>query len=275
MNQAMVFESILSPSEVREKSWKMFLMGLLSSSAGIALSLWVFPDNPSISVVFLTTMACIPILVNVLKMEGGEDFSKKEFPLIGNHKDVLGVVFFLFFGLLLSFTTWYLVLPPEIKARVFSSQINTINNINSGIQGGYIQTTYLKIILANNFKVLFFCLLFSLLYGAGAIFIIAWNASVLGTAIGNVITSNIQNALSYFHAIPIGFGQYLIHGVPEIIAYFMAGIAGGIISAAVIRYKPRSKKFKEVLLDSIDLIILASVTLIISGLIEVFISLGG
>ena len=34
-----------------------------------------------------------------------------------------------------------------------------------------------------------FCLLFSLIYGSGAIFILTWNASVLGTAIGNYIKS--------------------------------------------------------------------------------------
>lgn len=270
----MVFESLFRAREVRKNSWKMFIMGLIASSTGIILSLWIFPSDPSLSAVFLTTMACVPILVRILKIETSEDFTKKQYPLIGNHKDVLGIIFFLFLGLLVSYTTWYMLLPPEIKARVYSTQINTIDSINNNIQGRYIQVDYLKIILANNFKVLFFCLLFSLLYGAGAIFIIAWNSSVLGTAIGSAIVSNAQSALSYFHAIPIGFGQYLVHGIPEVIAYFLAGIAGGIISAAVIRHSPKSKKFKEVLLDSIDLIILASIVLIIGGLIEVYISLG-
>jgi len=211
----------------------------------------------------------------VLKVEETENFEKKEYPLVGNHKDVLGIIFFLFIGLLISFTAWYLILPEGTANKVFSIQKNTIQSVNTNIQGGYIQVDYLKIILANNFKVLFFCLIFSLLYGAGAIFIITWNSSVLGTAIGNAIKTNVSGALSYFQAIPLGFGQYLLHGVPELIAYFLAGIAGGIISAAVIRHNPKSNKFKEVLLDSIDLIILASIILIASGLVEVYISLGG
>lgn len=271
----MVFESILSPRIVRKKPWKMLILGLIYSSAAIILSLWIFPDDPSISMVFLTTIAGVPLLVSVLKIEEREDYKKKQYPLIGNHKDVLGIIFFLFIGLLISYTAWYLLLPSDISAKVFSTQTNTIKSINNNIQGGYIQTELLKVILANNFKVLMFCLIFSLLYGAGALFIITWNASVLGTAIGNAISINISDTLSYFHAIPLGFGQYLLHGIPELIAYFIAGIAGGIISAAVIRYKPKSKKFKEVLIDSIDLIILASIILIAGGLIEVFISLGG
>ena len=254
----------------------MFILGLIYASAGVLLSMWIFPTDPSLSIVFLTTMASIPILVLILKIEETENFQKKEYPLIGNHKDVLAIIFFLFIGLLIAFTTWYLILPQEMVDKVFLAQTNTINSINSNVrvQGSYIQTEFLKIILANNFKVLFFCLIFSLLYGAGAIFIITWNASVLGTAIGNAIKVNVSDAFSYVSAIPIGFGQYLLHGIPELIAYFLAGIAGGIISAAVIRHKPSSNKFKEVMLDSIDLIILASIVLIVSGLLEVYISLG-
>lgn len=273
----MVFELILSPKEAQTKPYKMLIPGMLYASMAIILSLWIFPSDPSLSTVFLTTMAGLPLLVNVLKNESEEDFNKKEYPLIGNHKDVLGVIFFLFFGMLIAFIIWYLLLPEELAGRVFYSQINTIRDVNTAIniQGNMINPTeILKIIITNNFKVLFFCLIFSLLYGAGALFIITWNASVLGTAIGNAIKANISRAIPYFQAIPMGFGQYMLHGIPELIAYFIAGIAGGIISAAVIRHDPKSKKFKEVILDSIDLIILASIVLIISGLIEVYISIG-
>ncbi|MFA5406174.1 MAG: stage II sporulation protein M [Candidatus Nanoarchaeia archaeon] len=271
----MVFESILSSKEVRAKPWKMTILGVIYASLGLVVSMWLFPSDPSLSMVFLTTMAGVPLLVNVLKREESEDFTKKQYPLIGNHKDVLGVIFFMSMGLLITFTTWYVIMPDSLNAKIFSEQINTIRSINSSaIQGNAVQTDLLKIILANNFKVLLFCLIFSLLYGAGAIFIITWNSSVLGVAIGNAIKTNISNWSSYFQAVPLGFGRYLVHGLPELIAYFLAGIAGGIISAAVIRHDPKSNKFKEVLLDSIDLIVLASIVLIIGGLLEVYISLG-
>jgi uncharacterized membrane protein SpoIIM required for sporulation len=269
----MVFESILSPKEVRKHPWKTLILGMVYSTVAIIVANWVFPSDPSLSMVFLATMTGIPLLVSVLRIEEKEDFSQKQYPLIGNHKDVLGVIFFMFLGLLISFTAWYIILPEADAQRVFNAQINTIQDINSftNIQGNYVKTDFLKIILVNNFKVLFFCLVFSLLYGAGALFIITWNSSVLGTAIGNAIKTNLNLTPL---AIPMGFGQYMIHGIPEIIAYLLGAIAGGIISIAVIRRKPDSKKFKEVITDSIDLIILASIMLIISGLIEVYISMG-
>ena len=119
----------------------------------------------------------------------------------------------------------------------------------------------------------FFVIIFSFLYGAGAIFILSWNASVLGTAIGNLIRNSISSLgggiSSYFHAIPLAIGTYLIHGTFEFIAYFLGAIAGGIISAAVARHSYDSPKFIEVILDSLDLIIFASITLIVAGILEV------
>ena len=64
----------------------------------------------------------------------------------------------------------------------------------------------------------------------------------------------------------------MTHGVPEILAYFVAGLAGGIISVAVIRHDMKSSNFRKVLLDSIDLIFIAVFLLIIAALLEVFVT---
>ncbi len=265
----MVFESLMDAKEVRKSPAKMFFLGIIYSSLGIIVSKLIFYNDPSLSMVFLSTMACLPLLIKIFKIEETEDFTKKEYPLIGNHIDVFWIMFFLFLGFLVSYTTWYIILPDSEK--VFSTQIRTIESINTPIQGNFSEPDLLELILVNNFKVLFFCILFSFLYGAGAIFIICWNASVMGTAIGNAIKLSIP----YLHlaAIPLGFGKYLLHGIPELAAYLIAGIAGGIISVAVIRHKVFSKKFMLVLFDSIDLIILSSIILILSAYIEVYISM--
>ncbi|GAG21386.1 unnamed protein product, partial [marine sediment metagenome] len=213
-------------------------------------------------------------LVNSLKKEAAEDLKiKNKTWLVGEHKDILSIFFFLFAGMLLAYVTWYIMLPKELTNSVFNEQIRTIKAINTNVAGRVTRPDLLKIIIMNNFKVLFFCLLFSLIYGSGAIFILTWNASVLGTAIGNAIKINLSDIWSYFSAVPLGFGRYMLHGIPEIIAYFLAGIAGGIISAGIIRHRTKSKKFKEVLLDSLDLILLASVLIIIASIIEVYVSI--
>lgn len=70
----------------------------------------------------------------------------------------------------------------------------------------------------------------------------------------------------------IGLLRYSLHGVPEILAYFIGGLAGGIISIAVIRHDFGTKKFERILLDSSDLLITAVVVLLIAAIIEVFIT---
>ena len=64
-------------------------------------------------------------------------------------------------------------------------------------------------IFLNNIRVLFLCIIFAFIYGAGAIFILTWNASIVGVAIGNLIREGIgrlgitgkSNILGYFHVI--------------------------------------------------------------------------
>lgn len=108
-------------------------------------------------------------------------------------------------------------------------------------------------------------MLFSFLFGAGAIFILAWNASVIAAAIGVFAKSSLVN-------MPAGMLRYLFHGLPEISSYFIVALAGGIIGTAIIKHEFGTDKFWRVLQDSLDLVILALVVLIVSAFIEVFIT---
>ena len=93
---------------------------------------------------------------------------------------------FLFLGITLACAIWYVVLPQNIVTGLFETQTSTIQAINSRVTGAVTGPWPLfSKIFFNNVKVLIFCILFSFVYGAGAIFILTWNASVIGTAIGN------------------------------------------------------------------------------------------
>ncbi len=271
----MVLESLINPKNASREPYVMFSLGMIYVFIAAAISWYVFPTDPSLPMVFLTTFSAIPLLVSLLKreeVEVKEEAKKIRYPIIGEHKDVFEIFTYLFFGMATAFLILYVFLPSSISSSLFSYQVQTIK----GVSGFFTQSTILKEILVNNFKVMLFCLLFSFLFGAGAIFIIAWNASILGVAIGHTIREKLMqigpSAASYFYVIPYGFGRYLIHGVFEISAYFLAGIAGGIISAAVVRSDYHSKEFYEILLDSLDLIILASLLLVIGALVEVSIT---
>lgn len=270
----MVLESIMNPFKAEKKPWEMFFVGFLYATIGVFLSLWIFRQHASLIMVFLTVMACIPIIYNTIKIEEKRDLlEEKEIVILKEHARALSFMVFLFLGITIAMSLWYIVLPGNITQSLFSVQTRTIAEINSQITGGAVAQINLFVkIFFNNIKVMIFCLLFSFIYGVGAIFILTWNASVIAAAIGNFIRSNISTVSSYFVIAPLGLLRYLLHGIPEIIAYFTAGLAGGIISIAVIRHDFGSNKFEHIILDSTDLIILSIVIIFIAGLMEVFIT---
>jgi uncharacterized membrane protein SpoIIM required for sporulation len=280
----MVFEALTTPMAAEQRPWQMLLLGMLYSSLGVMLGLWVFRDYASLIMVFITVMGCMPILYNTIKFEevkDEEDFPETE--LLKQHWKALEVFMFLFIGATVSLALWYAFLPQDLLSHLFSAQTATIQQINpitGRVGGGFDSFT---IILFNNIKVMLFCLLFSFLYGFGAIFILVWNASVIATAIGIFLRTNIaaaamhaglDKAACYFQIFPVGLLKYSIHGIPEILAYFIAGLAGGIISVAVIRHTFGTKKFEKIVIDTADLIMIALFVLLVAAFLEVYVTPG-
>jgi uncharacterized membrane protein SpoIIM required for sporulation len=118
-------------------------------------------------------------------------------------------------------------------------------------------------ILENNIYVMIFTLIFSLIFGAGAIFVLAWNASVIAAAIGIFTQYQIRE-------IPIGIARYMIHGFPEIAAYFITALAGGIFGVGVIKNGVRNYKFLRVIENTVLLLFIAIVVLIVAAALEVY-----
>lgn len=280
----MVLESLITPANAEKRPSQMVLLGFAYTTVGIFLSLWVFKAESSLIMVFLTCMAAIPLIYNTINLEEEKDLEgMEESWLLKEHSKALEAFIFLFIGMTVAFALWYSVLNAQTISILFKSQASTIKSINPHVTGlaasdGFASFTR---IFLNNVRVLIFCILFSFLYGSGAIFILAWNGSVIGTAIGNFVRTNLAEAASligldkaghYFSVIGFGLFRYAIHGIPEILAYFVAGLAGGIISIAVIRHDFGSQKFEHILLDAADLLLLSLVILFAAGVLEVWVT---
>jgi len=257
----------------------MFLAGFLYSLVGMGLSYLVFKENAGLLTVFLIVLATVPLLYTTIKNEEELDLQlEKESALLKEHTKVLVFLMCLFLGIVVALSVVYILLPSSISNITFNLQQQAIQKVNMNIQG---QITHLDLftrIFANNLKVLFFCIIFSFLYGTGALFILTWNASVVATAIGTVFKTEIAKAASlvglpgvaaYFSAASFSFFRYMTHGILEMAAYFVAGLAGGIISIALIKHNLKEDK---VLIDALDLILLSLGILLIAGLVEVYIT---
>jgi len=271
----MVFESLMTPWKAEKHPWEMIFFGFLYASIAIALSIWIFRDHAGLISVFFTVMFCIPLLYNTLRMEEEKaDFYEEEKSLLKEHGKALLFLLFLFIGMTFSFATWYVAMPQEMSQSIFSVQMHTIVDINSNVNSEF--GTFTKIV-ANNIKVLTFCLLFSFVFGAGAIFILTWNASVIAVAMGSLIESHVLNTQSGFIIAHIeGYSgavlRYFVHGIPEIAAYFVAALAGGIISVSIIKKDIFTKNFQKIAFDTSNLIIISIIILVLAGFIETYIT---
>ena len=243
----------------------------------------VFRSYASTTMVFLATMAALPLVYQITIQEEEKDIEgAEESWLLKEHARALTCFIWLFIGMSIAFMLWYSVLPIDMTNTLFSAQRETINALN-GKATGYIGidiSLFTKIFL-NNVRVVIFCVLFSFLYGAGALFILVWNASIIGAAMGNIIRGGLSNVAeaagfsavaNYFQIVTYALLRYAIHGVPEIAAYFVAGLAGGIISIAVIRHDMGTRKFEHIILDTADLLLIALLLTFTAGLLEVWVT---
>lgn len=279
----MVLESLVSPFTAEKKPWELFFLGALYASIAIFISIQIFESMAGLIAVFLTVMACLPLVYNSLKLEEQKDLlGFGEGRLLREHGKMLTFLMMLFLGVVFAFTAWFTLLPSNLSSTLFEIQVNTIKNINSNALLGHLSSLSLfsKIFL-NNIKVLIFCILFSFFYGSGAIFILSWNASVVAVAIGTFIKKNLiglsasfglQYIPTYASVVSVGFLRYLIHGIPEIAGYFIGGIAGGILSVAIIKHDFKTESFERVVLDTADLMVLALIFLFVGAIIEVFVT---
>jgi len=177
---------------------------------------------------------------------------------------------------------WYIFLPSDYAGILFERQTATIQSINKNFSGNAVSNlSHFGKIFLNNSKVLLFSVLFAFVYSAGAIFILTWNATVIGTAIGNFIRVNLSEYSSslgffgaggYFHVFSLGILKYSIHGVPEIFAYFYGGLAGGILSAAIIKKHFNTPRFDHIMADFFELLLISVAFLIVAGFLEVYVT---
>jgi len=282
-----MLELLISPKRAEKRPWQMGIIGFIFGVIAMLAADNIFSNDPVLSqysaifVILFSVILTLPYVYYTIKYEERKDVTiDNERKLLKEHSKAILALIWLFVGFILAFTIYYVVVPDSqnlLKAQVETfCQINRGNNYQEcvkqysssfgGITGNVTAKERFFSIFSNNMAVLIFTVILSLLFGAGAIFILAWNASVIAAAIAIFIKSSLAQ-------LPIGFARYMLfHGIPEITSYFVGALAGGILSLAVIRRDLKADKLWNILQDSLYLIIIAIIILVLAALIEVFIT---
>lgn len=269
-----MLESLINFKEISEKPYMMgvwaFIVCCISVLISSQVPLSVPGTNSGFMVVLFVIIPSAYFLTVFIKkeerIEEDEIEHHREKSLWGRHEKDILVLLFYFFGLAMAFAVWSFFLPQSF----FGAQITKVNEIQGmsagmtgQITGDAAGAAMFNRILVNNLQVMFFSFIFSFIFGAGAVFIIVWNASVLGVYIGQLS--------KYAWHIPIVSLSFLPHGIPEIAGYLCAGLAGGILSSAIIR-KNHPEVIKMIAVD-VTKILLVGIGLIVLGAgIEAFLA---
>ncbi|MBN2095105.1 MAG: stage II sporulation protein M [Candidatus Aenigmarchaeota archaeon] len=261
----MVLEALISPCTLRRHPSEAIIQG----AAGTAVAIFVCQILAQ-SGLFLTMLITLALLPSVIiqirhdeKQSENQEFWKYcyEGGFLSRHGALILDYIFLILGISVTIACSYLIIPDQTASMIYSDQVRVIGEIT----GNVTRPDLFSMILVNNLGVMAICFVFSLFYASGAIFLIAWNATVLGVVVGQG-----AKALAGFHAIPLVLLSYAPHGSFEFLGYILAAIAGGILSVAVTRHKESREHFRFILKDAVLLTVLAVAMLIIGAYIEAY-----
>ncbi|MEK6972882.1 MAG: hypothetical protein AABW72_02490 [archaeon] len=284
----MVVENLLSTRSLRRHAILMTIFSFIISSVALWTAYFTFPSHTSILAIAFIAIGMVPIFYKIF-VEAEHIQERLENKLV-IHRYLIAIYVFLSLGTILSFIAWYAILPDQSttvcitkdmcindisKELFFSEQMKTLKGIESlraKLTGdvtafascGASSGCWFDTIFVNNLTVMVFAILFSVLYGSGAIFLISWNSSVVAIAIAERL-----NTVQHF-----AFLGFLPHGIPEFIGYFSAAIAGGLFSAMIVRHRMKKIVAVHMIVEVLIFALLAFISILVGAIIEANIIIG-
>jgi uncharacterized membrane protein SpoIIM required for sporulation len=272
----MVLESI-KINWIEHRPYIAFIFGVLYTFIGYFVALIFFKDYVSIAMLFLSTLLLVPSLVKLLEIEELKESIYGIRHFFTEHKDIVEAYVFLFIGVFVGYLMLGFIISPADYSSVFQSQRDFLikqQGLSGDLISNFMETPFKPSmnevlgLLTNNLLVCIILFVLSFFYGAGAIFLIVFNASVFASFVTFVIEYMSQKASTAFAII----GVFSIHMIPEVTGFLLAAIAGGVVSKALMRERIGGKGFRNVMQDAIVLLLASCVMIIIAAFLEVFVT---
>lgn len=258
----MVLEQLLDKSLVTKHAPFSFILTFVYTLIAYGVQQAFFPGQ-SLAIALLLTILLVPSLHHLIIVEeklerkGSSRFWKRHRTII---KSYLGA----FLGLLAGF-----LLLGFVNATTLDYQTEQLENSHlkpelienfAAYQPDLRSTIAL---FSHNLSYLVIGFLLSIFYGAGAIFLITYNASLFAAFIVEIMGR---------WGVPRLAWTSLVHLLPESTAFILTAIAGATLSRAIIHEKLRTKHFKNVVQNTVKLLGTALVLLAIAAVLEVYVT---
>ncbi|MBI2085037.1 MAG: stage II sporulation protein M [Candidatus Aenigmarchaeota archaeon] len=274
----MVLEN-LTDFESSKNHWgRVFAFGFFVNTVSLVVASIIFEPAAGLVALFLVSAAAFPLMSKIFEAEETIDVSGGGH-FLERHGKMLKIYSGFFMGVLLSTSISYFSMDQAHANDVFSFQLSALKSSHIGDRttGAAFDASTFNVILVNNLRVAFISFAVSMLFGAAAVFIVTWNASVIAVFAGILAKASAMPLAGYgVVASPLAFlfglfsatGSIALHGIPEIMSYFVAGLAGGIISTGIEKEKLNSERFRKVAKDGVILFTIAILMIFVAAAIE-------
>jgi hypothetical protein len=279
-----MLEKIFSLKNIRVHLEYPLYLGVVVTVLGFITSYLLFRQVPQvigISTILFTVMLSIPLMSKLfLYQERKEVRIKHHF--FRKHKVIIDFFIYYFIGVFITLFVLSLFVPNLVFSQ--SQLYGTPSRVQLAVENKYQNlppppspplVEEIKGVFLNNLYVMLVSFVLSLFYGAGAIFLIVLNASIFASSLVDVIRVKIPVGLGFagtYAFVGCNLGIMLFHGIPEVGAYLIAAIAGGVLSTAISREKFMSKRFRHFIKEALYMLILATLIVLLAAIMEMGIS---
>lgn len=262
----MVFEQLLDSTKVKKHPLVILLLSFFYVLVAYGVAYFFFGSAASIVAVFTLTLLLVPALYHLVSLEENIERRKGIHGFFRNHRDFFKIFGLAFLGIVLGLVVISFVLPADLF--VYQHEF-LVRHHGLYLMEEFAQSPYMPAfsdvwsVFSFNVYVVLICLVLSVFYGAGAVFLIVFNASLFASFFFHVI-NNIGSKAS---------GLVLfIHFIPELAGFLLVAIAGSILSVAIIRERWGDPYFRNVVQNAVLMFVFSVILLFIAALLEVFVS---
>ncbi len=264
----MVFERLYSAEFLHSHPWYGFLLGIGYTILGLFIALMIFPNDPAVIAIGITSLFLIPSLS---ELTDSAEITSKKTPSFKNFiKETLPhtkVYVAVFFGIFFTFAFFAIMLPKLAAGHLFKIQLDII----SGKAATFSFPLWWDL-FSWNMQVLGLSFLLSLIAGNGAILFIAWNASVWGTIFGNLAkTAALASTANPFILFVLVILSVFPHTFLEGLSYMLSAISGTTLSDGLVKEKLMSKSMSVIFKYNLILLLISIAVLAVGMLVETYV----
>ncbi len=262
----MVLEQFLDRKFVVQHTFFVFILSALYVFVSYAVQTLFFPSDHGLAIVLLVTILLVPSLHHLvvfeekLESKGASHFWKR-------HRTIIQCYTGAFLGLLAGFLVMGFVLPESLS---FQQQQLALEHLKPEIITSFLGQPYVPdtqttmALFSHNLMYLLIGFVLSIFYGAGAIFLVTYNASFFAAFVVELF--NKWAVAGQLAAVS------LVHLLPESAGYILTAIAGAEISRALIHEKLIGDAFRNVLKNCFIMMILAIVLVLLAAFLETYVT---